>query len=1037
MRRNFLLMTAFITYLMLTSCSKAPEHSTEKEKKILSTVFHCDPSTLDPRKGGDIISSAAQFMLFEGLTAHTPASSSTKALAETIEISPDLMTYTFHLRKSFWSDGQPLTSHDFLFAWLSILDPTFPSINPHLLYSIKNAEKARLGLCPLSEVGVECLDASTLKVTLEQPTLNFLETTSFAVLFPVPSHIVKEHPDWNVPGSGYFVSNGPFCLKEWNPSDRIIFEKNPLYWNKQSVQLDEITCLICKDAITSLELFEKEKLDLIVSTFCPLPQDALTSLKKSGKLKSTDLGGSHFCTFNTQNFPFNNLNIRKALSAAIDRKQITEHIAQLGEEVALEIIHPLFKEGKKESLYENANIELAKKYLEEGLKECNLNELTFTLTYTKDAKEEQVAQTLQQRWKETLGVEVHLQSYEFKTYQQTLMNKQFSVALAFWAPQIKDALTLLERLKNRNNKYNYSCWENQEYKEVLKQAYNATSPQEKKSLLQQAERIIVKDLPITCLYHRKSHRLEQPYVKNLFVSSIGSLRFHEVDIVKKETPLRVNLTQNMLTLDPRKGAEFTSCSIQSLLFEGLVRHGKTSSWEPCMAEKIDVSEDGLTYTFHVKKAFWSHGEKVTAKQFADSWKSMLDPKFPAPNTHLFSCIKNADLVKQGKLPLDLLGIEAIDEKTLVVRLEQKTPYFLELLCFCSFYPVYDPAKDPTSFQSEPEKIPCNGPFCIQKWELGKELILEKNPLYHEQDKISLSHIHCSFIQDVHTAIHLFEKGQLDIIGSPFTQIDPEQISILTKKHSSYTTPLAASTFYAFNLQDPLLKNLHFRKALALAIDRKQIIESLPSLSSSIGEAIIPPALMHAKTPLVTIDDGNASLAKKHLSIALEELKLEPSKIPALTILSSNVGYFTKLAQIIQQQWKETLGIESHIECCEYKVFTDKLLRKDFQVGQAIWIAQFDDPINILERFKYKNQGKNYPGFEDEAFIHLLEASYLTSLDQERELLFKEAEKILMDQCPLTVLYHWENQFIYNKNVKLPTPGYDGVFSFSDISLKED
>ncbi len=338
-------MKGFIALCIFILCSCQNSH--KEMKKMIRLSFHVNPTTVDTRKNTDVCSSALLFMIYEGLTRLLPDGSTEAAMAKAIEISEDGKVYTFHLRNAVWSDGRPVSAHDFEYSWKKILTPSFASPCPYLFYSIRNAEEAVKGEIPIDEVAIWAIDNKTLKVELKNPTPYFLALISFCNFFPIPKHVEEEDPLWHLRLDRTLVTNGPFTLSKWIPNQEIVVIKNPLYWDVDHVKLDGIHISIIGDEKTTLKMFESGDLDLITSVTSPLSIDDLISAKEKGLIETKPMGGTLFCTFNLQHKLFQNASIRKAFAFAIDRPSIVENITQLSDTAATRFIpHAILKNSK-------------------------------------------------------------------------------------------------------------------------------------------------------------------------------------------------------------------------------------------------------------------------------------------------------------------------------------------------------------------------------------------------------------------------------------------------------------------------------------------------------------------------------------------------------------------------------------------------------------------------------------------------------------------------------------------------------------------
>lgn len=528
-----------IAACLLASCGQ------KTPPQLLRLNIKGEPASLDPRKGGDITSAQLHFMLFEGLMRLTENGDVEPAQAASFDISEDGKIYTFHLRETKWSNGSSVTAHDFEKAWKDILDPSFPSVNAHLFYPIKNAEDAKRGLIPLAQVGITAHDDKTLVVELTQPTPYFLELTSFCVYFPVSSQVDKQCPDWAYHAGKQFVTNGPFVLSKWTHNDEIVLKKNPTYWNVNQVKLAGIHISMVSHELTALHMYENGDLDMIGQPLSPIPADALHAFKKQGLLKVNPVAGTTILAFNVQRFPFTNQNIRKAFAYAINREAIAKNITQLDEQPAVGAIPPVMKPNRFKAFYKDADAEQAKIYLEKGLKELgiakeDLNGLTYT--YSTSELNHKISQAIQQQWLEVLGIQVSLQNNEHKIHMDKLTKRDFAIGQSVWYSQYYDPINILERFKLKENTKNYPGWENPNYISLLdRSAYEAGN--ERLQTIEQAEAIFMEEMPIVPLLHLSFGFMAKPHVKTIPFSPMGGIFFERIELdlsLQNRSALAVN-----------------------------------------------------------------------------------------------------------------------------------------------------------------------------------------------------------------------------------------------------------------------------------------------------------------------------------------------------------------------------------------------------------------------------------------------------------------------------------------------------------------
>ncbi len=517
----------FIISIFLTACQSGQAPSSQ----TLRINIPYDPQTLDPRKAHDLPGITVLHMLFEGLTRMSPKGQTEMALAKSVDISEDGCTYTFHLRKSQWSNGDPVVAKDFVFSWLSLLDPAFPSDVSYQLSGIKNARAAKMGEISINEVGLQAPDAETLVVELAHPVPYFLEMVAMSVFFPLPHQAVVKNPDWALSPLAY-IGNGPFCLSEWDHSDQMQLKKNPRYWEAGEVKLKGIDlCILPRD--TELQLFEENKLDWAGSPLSTLPTDALMEMREKNQLNISPLLGTAFFRVNTAEIlkgkknPLANPSFRKALAVAIDRGAIAEHLLQGGQPPAYSLVPPEMGLSTR-GYFSDANPQKAHALFVDAILELDLiiDKLEpITLSYSNNERNASIAQIAQRQWEVALGIPIVLEAIEQKIFFQRISKKEYQIAIGSWIADFNDPVNFLEVFQYRDASTNNTGWENPKYIDLLNRSAVCRGVEERRALLREAEQLLMEQMPLIPIFHYALNYLRRDGLEGVALSPTGQIDF--------------------------------------------------------------------------------------------------------------------------------------------------------------------------------------------------------------------------------------------------------------------------------------------------------------------------------------------------------------------------------------------------------------------------------------------------------------------------------------------------------------------------------
>lgn len=498
--------------------------------------------------------------------------------------------------------------------------------------------------------------------------------------------------------------------------------------------------------------------------------------------------------------------------------------------------------------------------------------------------------------------------------------------------------------------------------------------------------------------------------------------------VPKVKMVKMNLKDEPHTLDPRLARDTSSLTLMRMLFEGLTRIASNEQPELALASDVHISEDLKTYVFSLREAKWSNGVPVQASDFVYSWRKVLDPMYHADNASQLYILKNGKKVKEGALSLEMLGVIAIDDQTLKVELEHPTPYFLEVLAFPIFFPVNQSVDEQfPNWAQKTDHYVSSGPFILKQWRHHDLIIAEKNPIYWDRDQVKIDGVELVMVQE-DTEMKLFEMKELHWAGSPLSTISIDALSYLKKTGKLHVQSIAGTAFIRANLETEALFHPKVRKALALAIDRAAIAEHVTQGGQVPATGLVPPSMHLCEAPYFA--DGAKEEAGRLFDEALMELQLTRQEYPKITMTYVAAERTHLIAQAIQQQWNEVLGMRVQLEAIERKVYFDRVARQDYELALGSWLADFNDPVNFLEVFKYKTQSTNNTHWEDFQYQEMLDDSAKAIDSKNRHQILARCEKILIDAMPIIPLFHYT--MLYLKDDAL-----DGVFlsSLGNLDFK--
>ncbi|WP_210126765.1 peptide ABC transporter substrate-binding protein [Staphylococcus sp. GDY8P83P] len=521
----------FIVLLALTvitaGCSSAEGIYSDKGQ-VFRKVIPQDISSLDSALVTDTVSFDLFNQVYEGLYTLDKNDKAQPGVAKEMpKKSNGGKTLTIKLRKDAkWSNGDPVTAQDFVFAWKRVVNPDTASEYAYIMYDLKNAEDINMGKKDVDKLGVKALDDHTLKIELNKPIPYINEMLAFGTYLPQKEKVVKNHGEQYATTADKTVFNGPFKVQDWKVEDKIQLVKNEDYWDKKKVHLDRVNYKVLKDQQAGASLYDTGSVDDTTIT-----ADQVDKYQGNPGLKKRLLASTFYMKLNQDNVPeFKNKDMRLAISQAIDKEGYVNSVKNNGSKATDGFTAKLTAEtpdGKDfaESIDSPLayNPTAAKKHLEKAKKDLGVKELTFTMN-TEDTPDAKIsAEYIKAQVEKNLpGVTLKIKQLPFKQRVNQEHSETFEASLSGWGPDYPDPLTFLE-IMTTGNPSNNTAWGSKKYDQLVKDANGKLlkKPEERNAAMKEAEELLLNDAPVAPIYQKGEAHLTNPQVKGLFYHQIG------------------------------------------------------------------------------------------------------------------------------------------------------------------------------------------------------------------------------------------------------------------------------------------------------------------------------------------------------------------------------------------------------------------------------------------------------------------------------------------------------------------------------------
>lgn len=472
-----------------------------------------------------------------------------------------------------------------------------------------------------------------------------------------------------------------------------------------------------------------------------------------------------------------------------------------------------------------------------------------------------------------------------------------------------------------------------------------------------------------------------------------------------EKVLYLNNSEEPTSFNPAIGFDAVSWNALNNLMEGLTRLGEDHTPQAAIAEDWEVSEDGKTYTFHLREdANWSNGDPVIADDFVYAWQTLLDPETGSSAAFLGYFIEGGEAFNSGKGSAEDLGLTAVDDKTFEVQLENPTGYFLHVVTNPAFFPVNKKvAEENPDWHAEADSFVANGPFQLESWDHDSEMVMVKNEEYWDADAVNLDKVHWAMVNDTNTDYQMFQSGELDNADIP-----PELSDELIDGDNVAIEEQGGLEFYRFNVTEEPFTNKKIRKAFAMAANRQDITDFVVKNGVEPAFGFVSPGFINPSGG--DFRDTNGDIvkfepdeAKKLLEEGMKEEGYD--ELPPVTLTYNTSDTNKGIAEALQSMFSENLGVDVTLENTEWNVFLEDQMGLKHQLSRSSFLYDYADPINFLESF-ITDSSMNRTGWSNETYDKLIADIKAEADEEKRWDLMYEAEALLAEEMPILPIRYY-------------------------------
>lgn len=456
-----------------------------------------------------------------------------------------------------------------------------------------------------------------------------------------------------------------------------------------------------------------------------------------------------------------------------------------------------------------------------------------------------------------------------------------------------------------------------------------------------------------------------------------------------------------LSLDPHKCTGTWENNILGNMFIGLTTEDARADPIPGMAERWETSPDGLTWTFYLRRANWSDGEPCDAHDFEFAFRRILDPATLAQYASFLYPIKNAQAVNSGEMPVDQVGVTALDDHTLEIRLEHAAPYLPQLLKHYTAYPIPKHVVERVGDAwTNPANIVVNGPYTLVRWWSNYIVHLERNPGFFDNDNVVLEHLYFYPSTDVQAAARKVMSGE----AGWSTRFPSNQVDQLRRDLPGFARVFTYLTinYFSFNMTKPPFDDIRVRRAMTMAYDRQFVANQIYRTGEEPAFKFVPPGVAnYPATARFSWADQPIAQRKQEAERLLRAAGYGPNNPLRFSFSHRNTSDNPRVAVVAQNDWNSVAPwVTVELRGVETQVHYANLRAKNFDCGDGGWIGDYNDAKNFLYLFESRTGPQNYPSYNNPTYDGLVHQSDFEPDAQRRAQLMLQAEQLLLDECPL-------------------------------------